>query len=188
MQTKQSLKGNGVKVAAHLTKRQRAEIDRVRKDGKFGYYKNGRLHIEDRHSPGDRPTDHDQGPLQDKRRQRSNTLAHRNEDRQQQQASGGYDNDDVSDDIWHLPTSAFETTPSLSRETLPAMGESPRSARGARTEGNTGVNPRSGRPGGDRRNRDMSHDSSQPLMSDVLQRTPFQTRSGRGRAKEVGSS
>ncbi|KAK7484792.1 hypothetical protein BaRGS_00023966 [Batillaria attramentaria] len=52
-----------------------------------GYYKNGRLHIVDRHSPGDLPTDHDQGPLQDKRRQRSNTPAHLNEDRQEQQAS-----------------------------------------------------------------------------------------------------
>ncbi|KAK7485535.1 hypothetical protein BaRGS_00023223 [Batillaria attramentaria] len=48
---KQSLKGKGVKVAADLTKRQRAEIDRVRKDGKFGYYKNGRLHTEDRRNP-----------------------------------------------------------------------------------------------------------------------------------------
>nr|KAG5697946.1 hypothetical protein BaRGS_030259 [Batillaria attramentaria] len=48
---KQNLKDSGIKVAADLTKRQRAEIKRVRSEGKFGYYKNGRLHVEDRRAP-----------------------------------------------------------------------------------------------------------------------------------------
>nr|KAG5697967.1 hypothetical protein BaRGS_030280 [Batillaria attramentaria] len=50
---KQNLKDSGIKVAADLTKRQRAEIERVRSEGKFGYYKNGRLHVEDRRTPRD---------------------------------------------------------------------------------------------------------------------------------------
>nr|KAG5694722.1 hypothetical protein BaRGS_031538 [Batillaria attramentaria] len=50
---KQNLKDSGIKVAADLTKRQRAEIERVRSEGKFGYYKNGRLHVQDKRSPRD---------------------------------------------------------------------------------------------------------------------------------------
>ncbi|KAK7484774.1 hypothetical protein BaRGS_00023948, partial [Batillaria attramentaria] len=81
----QSLKGKpGCQSSSRPYQTSESRNRSCQKDGKFGYYKNVRLHIADRHSPGDRPTDHDQGPLQDKRRQRSNTPAHRNEDRQQQ--------------------------------------------------------------------------------------------------------
>ncbi|KAK7484802.1 hypothetical protein BaRGS_00023976, partial [Batillaria attramentaria] len=67
----QSLKGMpGCQSSSRPDQMSESRNRRVRKDGKFGYYKNGRLHFADRHSPGDRPTDHDQGPLQDKRRQR----------------------------------------------------------------------------------------------------------------------
>ncbi|KAK7484811.1 hypothetical protein BaRGS_00023985 [Batillaria attramentaria] len=94
---KQNLKDSGIKVAADLTKRQRAEIERVRSEGKFGYYKNGRLHVEDRRTPWyeqdprERP---DQRPSLDEEDERDAG------DRQQQGAmlASSHSNDDRDDD------------------------------------------------------------------------------------------
>nr|KAG5691980.1 hypothetical protein BaRGS_011371 [Batillaria attramentaria] len=126
---KQNLKDSGIKVAADLTKRQRAEIERVRSEGKFGYYKNGRLHVEDRRTPWDeqdpreRP---DQRPSPDKEDERDAG------DQQQQGAmlASSYSNDDRDDDDHSSqPTpyrhDALETPPRRPRD-------SPHAARGAR--------------------------------------------------------
>lgn len=43
---KNTLRNNGIEVAADLTKRQRAELEHVKKEGKFSYSKNGRLYNE----------------------------------------------------------------------------------------------------------------------------------------------
>ncbi len=45
---REALRQNGIRVAADLTPRQREEIQHYKKQGKTVYYKNGRLHVEDR--------------------------------------------------------------------------------------------------------------------------------------------
>nr|KAG5697969.1 hypothetical protein BaRGS_030282 [Batillaria attramentaria] len=126
---KQNLKDSGIKVAADLTKRQRAEIERVRSEGKFGYYKNGRLHVEDRRTPRDeqdpreRP---DQRPSPDEEDERDAG------DRQQQGAmlASSHSNDDRDDDDHSSQPTPYrhdtlETPPRRPRD-------SPHAARGAR--------------------------------------------------------
>ena len=45
---REALRQNGIRVAADLTPRQLEETQHYKKQGKTVYYKNGRLHVEDR--------------------------------------------------------------------------------------------------------------------------------------------
>ncbi|KAK7476682.1 hypothetical protein BaRGS_00032080 [Batillaria attramentaria] len=169
---KQNLKDSGIKVAADLTKRQRAETERVRSEGKFGYYKNGRLHVEDRRTPRDeqdpreRP---DQRPSPDAEDERDAG------DRQQQGAmlASSHNNDDRDDDDHSSQPTPYPAYRHHTLETPPRRPrDSPHAARGAR-DGHgqeDGARHRdASRTGGGRdTRRDRSRDMAQPLMAEVF--------------------
>nr|KAG5692722.1 hypothetical protein BaRGS_033833 [Batillaria attramentaria] len=83
-----------------LTKNQAAELQNLRQQGKTGFYRNGRLHVEDRGRPGGQAVDRDRRPMGDNYSQHSRHLSRRDrkDDSHQYTVHGNrrhaYDHDD----------------------------------------------------------------------------------------------
>nr|KAG5686343.1 hypothetical protein BaRGS_021962 [Batillaria attramentaria] len=86
------MRAHGYRLASDLTKNQAAELQNLRQQGKTGFYRNGRLHVEDRGRPGGQAVDRDRRPMGDNYSQHSRHLSRRDrKDDSHQYTVHGYD-------------------------------------------------------------------------------------------------
>lgn len=193
------LRNDGIKVAGDLTRRQREQIEQARKEGKFAYFKNGRLHAEDRRTlsagasqdvPGV-----SEGPSADGHQgHRPDVNAtERDRPRQQQQQhsrNGGDNQGSGGGSVWRLPPPLQDNpagaSPRVPRESPPANRVSPLSARDPPRQSEVGACGGREGTGGGRHSRDTPRDMSQQRVSDMFQRTPV-TRASAARGRGCGN-
>nr|KAG5700395.1 hypothetical protein BaRGS_029647 [Batillaria attramentaria]KAG5711085.1 hypothetical protein BaRGS_004729 [Batillaria attramentaria] len=86
------MRAHGYRLASDLTKNQATELQNLRQQGKTGFYRNGRLHVEDRGRPGGQAVDRDRRPMGDNYSQHSRHLSRRDrKDDSHQYTVHGYD-------------------------------------------------------------------------------------------------
>ncbi|KAK7503267.1 hypothetical protein BaRGS_00005532 [Batillaria attramentaria] len=91
-EVRDAMRAHGYRLASDLTKNQATELQNLRQQGKTGFYRNGRLHVEDRGRPGGQAVDRDRRPMGDNYSQHSRHLSRRDrKDDSHQYTVHGYD-------------------------------------------------------------------------------------------------
>nr|KAG5699042.1 hypothetical protein BaRGS_025436 [Batillaria attramentaria] len=85
------MRADGYRLASDLTKNQAAQLQNLRQQGKTGFYRNGRLHVENRAQTGGQAVDKDRHPMGDYYSQHSRHLSRRDRKDDSHHTVHGYD-------------------------------------------------------------------------------------------------
>ncbi|KAK7491683.1 hypothetical protein BaRGS_00017136, partial [Batillaria attramentaria] len=197
----------GIRIASDLTRRQTAMLKEVQEDGKFGFFKNGRLHTRERREPGsetqtDNPPDADNPSsdfgimdnVADDRVDMHATASNLNSDVSNKQPQPNFDQESTQDT--EHPQHPLYSDMVASRQRPDTNGitrSSPSPTNSIRADPTTRNNPReihNGNPHSDVKNtpdtRATTTNQGNAAAASVNGKSPATARGGRGQDKRIG--
>ncbi|KAK7480538.1 hypothetical protein BaRGS_00028200 [Batillaria attramentaria] len=197
----------GIRIASDLTRRQTAMLKEVQEDGKFGFFKNGRLHTRERREPGsetqtDNPPDADNPSsdfgimdnVADDRVDMHATASNLNSDVSNKQPQPNIDQESTQDT--EHPQHPLYSDMVASRQRPDTNGitrSSPSPTNSIRADPTTRNNPReihNGNPHSDVKNtpdtRATTTNQGNTAAASVNGKSPATARGGRGQDKRIG--